>query len=174
LRRGWVPGNTAGVRMARVFALLVVGCACATPRGGPGALATIDVVDPAGRTGTLQEHAGKVLALDLCATWAEACHLNARSLDEAAALLADSDARFVTVLMDELPQAAVRAYVDVAHRKVPVVTAGPRTRAGRSVLGDVAGVPRLVVFDRDGHVVVDESGGVLSAEGLVRRLRPLL
>lgn len=162
-----------------LFALFVVAApvaapSCATVKGGPQALASVDVIDREGRTSTLQTYAGMVVAVDVCASWAEACHLNARAIDAAHRELQGTDARFVTLLLDDLPVEALRAYVDVAGRDVPVVMAGPRTRAGRSVLGDVTGVPRLVVLDRNGVVVLDESGGVLSPEGLVRRVRPLL
>lgn len=181
LRPGRVPAKRRPVRSTSVAAC-VLACAvligdataCATTRGGPQALSSIDVIDVDGRLSSLHAHAGRVLAVDVCATWADACHLNARALDDAAEKLRDTDARFVTILLDDLPREAMRAYVEVAGRKVPVVAAGPRTREGRSVLGDVNGVPRLVVFDRGGRVVVDESGGVLSAEGLVQRVRPLL
>jgi hypothetical protein len=164
--------TAAGLFFFLVFA------GCATVRGGPQALASIDVRDVDGAPHTLAAHAGKVVAVCVCATWAEACHLNGRAFDQAAQALPAADIALVTLLLDDLPaplmQTAMRDYLVISGQQTPVVVAGPRVRAGHSVLGEVSGVPRLVVFDRQGRVVLDESGGVLSAEGLVNRLQPLL
>ncbi len=166
------------MRATAVGLCLLVFGACATVRGGPQALASIDVRDTEGGPRTLSVYAGKVVAVCVCATWAEACHLNARAFEQAAHELPASDVALVTLLLDDLPaplmKAALQEYIAISGQTTPVVVAGPRVREGYSVLGGVSGVPRLVVFDRQGRIVLDESGGVLHAEGLVNRLRPLL
>lgn len=163
-RHGWV-------------ALVVLLAACATARPGMGA--SVDFVDGAGREGTLAAFAGKVVVLDLCASWATACNLNARVLDEVAVALAakgEQDVVIVTLLLDEgaIGKEAVRSYAETLGVKHPVLLAGSRVRAGTSILGSPSYVPRVVVFDRQGAVRVDDSGGVINVEGMLARVEPLL
>lgn len=170
-------------RHARV-ALAVAACAaimlaCATT-SKPGMGASVDFVDAAGREATLGAFAGKVIVLDVCASWATACNLNAKVLDEVAVALAEKgraeDVVLVTVLLDEglLGQQAVRSYVETLGVKHPVFLASSRVRAGTSILGNTGYVPRIVLFDREGRVVVDDSGGVVNVEGLLAKVDALL
>lgn len=158
-----------------VLALAVAGCATAKPGMG----ASVDFVDAAGREGTLAAFRGRVIVLDVCASWATACNLNARVLDEVAVALAAQgapDVVILTLLLDEgaLGAEALRSYGETLGVTHPVVIAGSRVRAGTSILGAAAYVPRIVVFDRSGAVRVDDSGGVISVEGMVARVRPWL
>jgi hypothetical protein len=151
------------------FALaLLAGCAAAGPKPDMGG--SIDFTDDAGHLGTLAGLKGRVVVVDLCVSWATACNVNAKVLDDAAAAV--PDAAFVTLLVDEgdVGKEALRAYRELLGVKHPVLLAGPRVRAGTSVLGDTGYVPRLVILDEDGRVRVDDSGGVVSLEGLVKRV----
>lgn len=159
------------------MALLWAAVACATP--SPGLGRSVDFIDGSGREGTLAAFAGKVVVLDVCASWAAACNLNARVLDQVAAALAakgEHDVVMVTLLLDEgaLGPQALRSYREIFGVAHPVFLAGSRVRAGTSVLGDASYVPRVVLFDRRGAVHVDDSGGVLHVEGLLARVLPLL
>lgn len=156
---------------------LLLGClaeGCATPRAGGAD--SVDVVLPDGARTTLASLKGKVVVLDVCASWSSACNLNARVLDEVAVALAAAPVEVITLLFDEGPlaRAAQRSYVDVLGVRHLVVLAGSRVLAGTSALGEGRDVPRLVVIDRAGHVVVDEVGGIVSVAGVVERVRPLL
>ncbi|OGQ18786.1 MAG: hypothetical protein A2138_11725 [Deltaproteobacteria bacterium RBG_16_71_12] len=156
---------------------VLLGClaeGCATAR--VGAPDSVDVVLPDGARTTLASLRGRVVVLDVCASWASACNLNARVLDEVAAALADEPVEVITLLFDEGPlgRAAQQSYTDVLGVRHLVVLAGSRVLAGTSVLGEGRDVPRLVVLDRDGRVVVDEVGGIVSVTGVVERVRPLL
>lgn len=156
---------------------VLLGClaeGCATPRAATSE--SVDVVLPDGTRTTLASLSGKVVVLDVCASWASACNLNARVLDEVAAALTDEPVEVITLLFDEGPlaRAAQRSYVDVLGVRHLVVLAGSRVLAGTSALGEGRDVPRLVILDRKGHVVIDEVGGIVSVAGVVERVRPLL
>lgn len=179
-RAGAFPVTHRDARVAlAVAACAAIMLACATT-SKPGMGASVDFVDAAGREATLGAFAGKVIVLDVCASWATACNLNAKVLDEVAVALAEKgraeDVVLVTVLLDEglLGQQAVRSYVETLGVKHPVFLASSRVRAGTSILGNTGYVPRIVLFDREGRVVVDDSGGVVNVEGLLAKVDALL
>ncbi len=131
---------------------------------------------PDGARATLAGLAGRVVVLDVCASWASACNVNARVLDEVAVALAGEPVDVITLLYDEGPlaPAAQRSYAEVLGVRHLVVLAGSRVLAGTSALGEGRAVPRLVILDRHGRVAVDEVGGIVSVAGVVERVRPLL
>ena len=159
------------------FVVGASGCATASK---PGMGASVDFVDAAGREATLAAFAGKVVVLDVCASWATACNLNARVLDEVGTALAakkrGGDVVFITVLLDEgeMGKVAMQSYGETLGVKHPVFLASSRVRAGTSVLGEASYVPRIVLFDREGRVRLDDSGGVVNVEGLLAKVEPLL
>lgn len=155
----------------------LLGClaeGCATPRAATSE--SIDVVMPDGARATLAGLRGRVVVLDVCASWASACNVNARVLDEVAATFAGQPVDVITLLFDEGPlgAAAQQSYVEVLGVRHLVVLAGSRVLAGDSALGAHREVPRLVVIDGHGRVVIDEVGGIVSVAGVVERVRPLL
>jgi hypothetical protein len=149
---------------------------CMTGPERKGGADSIDVVMPGGERVFLDAFRGRVLVLDVCASWASACNVNARVLDEVRAALPDPGLEVVTMLLDEGPfgAAALKSYADTLGVQHLVVLAGSRVRAGTSALGDATYVPRLVILDVAGRIVVDESGGVISVAGVVERVKPLL
>ncbi len=161
--------------VALAVGLCAAGCATA-PVGRERPAATIDFRDAAGHRGDLDAYRGKVVVVDVCTSWAAACNVNAKVLDDVAVALHGEPVFVVTVLVDDesLARVALQSYAEVLGVKHAVVIAGPRVRAGTSALGEASYVPRLVILDRDGAVRVDDSGGVLNEQGLVRRVRPLL
>lgn len=157
--------------------LLLLGClaeGCATT--APATSESVDLVLPNGQRATLAALRGKVVVLDVCASWASACNLNARVLDEVALALASEHVEVITLLFDEGPlaRAAQRSYVEVLGVRHLVTLAGSRVLAGTSLLGSSRDVPRLVVLDTNGRVVIDEVGGIVSVTGVVERVRPLV
>lgn len=154
-----------------VLGCLTEGCASVRPTSE-----SVDFVLPDGQRANLASLNGRVVIVDVCASWASACNLNARVLDEVADALAGQPVEVMTLLFDEGPLAreAQRTYVEVLGVRHLVTLAGSRVLAGTSVLGASRDVPRLVVIDRTGRVVIDEVGGVISVAGVVERVRPLL
>lgn len=154
------------------FALVVCAMVACATAGGAGRGESIDFRDDQGHLGNLDSMRGRVVVVDVCTSWAAACNVNAKVLDE----LQLDGVSVITILVDDesIAAQAARSYRDVLGVKHPVVTAGPRVRAGTSSLGEASYVPRLVVLDRDGAIALDDSGGVLNVEGLVAKLRPLV
>lgn len=159
---------------ALALALAIASSSCATPGALPSD--SVDFVLPSGARAHLGTLRGRVVIVDVCASWASACNLNARVLDEVVEALPGAPLEVVTVLLDDGPLAteAQRTYVEVLGVKHLVALAGSRVRAGTSALGERQDVPRLLVVDREGRIVIDEVGGVVSVQGLVERVRPLL
>lgn len=156
---------------------LLLGClaeGCATaPQPTP---ASVDFELADGTRATLAALRGRVVVLDVCASWASACNLNARVLDEVALAFAGEPVEVITLLFDEGPLAheAQRSYVEVLGVHHLVALAGRQVLDGASMLGNSRDVPRLVVLDAEGRVVIDEVGGIVSVTGVVERVRPLL
>jgi hypothetical protein len=147
---------------------------CATVPPSPQVLGSVDVVDATGQATTLAGLLGRVVVVDVCVSSVAACPLNARALDLALRELQSEPVSMVTVLVEDVDLTALATYARVFEVAHPVVRAGPRTREGKSLLGDVMGVPRIVIFDRRGRVFVDESGGVLHPQGIIARARAAL
>jgi len=131
---------------------------------------------PDGQRASLASFRGRVVIVDVCASWASACNLNARVLDEVAEALRDQPVEVVTLLLEEGPLAseAQRSYVEVLGVRHLVVLAGGHVLSGTSLLGAGRDVPRLLVLDARGRVAIDEVGGIVSVAGVVERVRPLL
>jgi hypothetical protein len=156
-----------------VGCVVLAACATASVRGGAS---TIDFEDATGHRGTLDGNRGRVVILDVCASWATACNLNAKVLDEVMDVLQQEPVDVVTLLLDEgeMGRVALRSYVETLGVKHAVVLAGSRVRAGTSGLGDTGYVPRLVLLDKSGQIVLDDSGGVVNVEYVVKKVRALL
>jgi hypothetical protein len=150
-----------GLRMDRVFPtasaathrhllvalLLCLGCSTVPER--KGGADSIDFVMPDGQRAALDAFQGRVVVVDVCASWASACNVNARVLDEVKTVVPGPELEVVTVLLDEgqMGRAALKSYASVLGVKHLVVLAGSRVRAGTSALGDSNYVPRLVILD---------------------------
>jgi hypothetical protein len=162
-----------------LFALLFLagaGLAGSCAHGAQGARdprATIDTVDVDGRVATLASFGEKVVVLDVCAGWSDACLINAAELEKVCNARCGSDVAVVSLLMDQPGEPALRSYREVMGVHYELRLPGARAAAGESELGSLADIPRLVIFDRDGRVVDDIKGGVLSAAGVLRRLGEL-
>lgn len=153
-------------------AVLVVafGLACAHAQGAMSALSSIETVDKDGRRGNLAYAAGDVVVIDICAAWSDPCLANAKAMSQACELLCGDGVTMVSILLDELGKEAVSSYENILGVKQTVLLPGPNTIAGQSVLGDMSGIPRLVIFDRDGKVKENLTGAVISGSGLIKRV----
>jgi hypothetical protein len=167
---------TGDAARAIVCILLVAstsgGCATLPPPAGH----TVDFTTRDAAAGTLEQHRGKVVLLDVCTSWVAACNLNAKVLDEVTLAFAGRPVVAITLLLDDakVGALAIESYAKDLGVKHEVVLAGPRVRAFNSVLGDTGYVPRIVVLDHEGRVRLDEAGGVVGVQGLVERVRALV
>lgn len=160
------------VSLASLALGLSLGCAHGGA-GGPGGLASVDVRGPDGAPSSLARYAGRVLVLDVCAAWSNACLLNARAVHDACQRVCGDDVAVASLLLDEPGEPAQRSYREALGFSQDVLLPGPTTLQGRSMLGDLSGIPRLLVIDRKGRVVEDITGGVVSTAGIVRRVEGL-
>ncbi|RMH19813.1 MAG: hypothetical protein D6701_04520 [Gemmatimonadetes bacterium] len=147
---------------------------CAHEPAGPPALATIDIVDVEGHTGTLAYALGSVVVLDICAASVDVCLINARAMSEVCeSQCKDGEVELVTLLVDETGVEAARSYLEIFEVKHRVYLPGPNARSGGSAIGSVMDVPRVLIFDREGRVVDDQVGAMLTPIPLVERILEL-
>jgi hypothetical protein len=166
------------VRQSAAFALFAAHCAllssCATVgEQGPPALATIAVIDEGGRETNLSYLLGKVVVLDVCAAWSDACLVNAGVFSRVCADVCGDDVELLTLLLDDIAGPARQSYHSVLEVKQRVLLPAPRALDGESALGSLVGIPRVVFFDRAGRIVEDVSGAVISEEGLRAQIEKL-
>jgi hypothetical protein len=169
------PPPRGGAALVLAFALALASCAHHGAGPAEGGLSSVDTVDAAGQLSNLAALGAQVVVVDICAAWSDACIVNARTLAEACDEVCGHDAKFVTLLLDQIGGAALASYESVLKPGFPVLLPGPRTLGGQSVLGEVGeAIPRLVIFGPDGRIAADEAGGILSARGIVNRVKGLL
>lgn len=153
---------------------LLASCAH-TPEGSTLGPSSVDTVDSRGNASNLGALGAKVLVVDVCAAWSDACIVNSRALTEACDEVCGEDAQVVTLLLDKPGEPAIVSYENVLEVSYPVLLPGPRTLEGESALGQVGeAIPRLIIFGPDGRIAADEAGGILSAHGIVNRVKELL
>lgn len=133
-------------------------------------LAAIDVIDGGGHLTTLSRYRGRRIVLDLCAAWSTPCMLNAKALDEVCRVRCGDEVAVVSILLDEIGEPARQGYRDVMGFRHDVYLPGPAMRQGRSPLGDVSVIPRLLIIGPEGNVEEDIRQGVVSAARLLERL----
>lgn len=163
-------------RIGRVLgglALWGFGSCAHAPAASSAGLSSVDLRDADDTGASLRRYQGKILVLDLCAAWSDPCLLNARALDEACQIACGDDVAMVSLLLDEPGQPALASYREVLEVHQDVWLPGPRSQAGNSVLGPLQGIPRLVVWDREGRIVEDVAGGVTTRAALLRRVERL-
>ena len=118
----------------------------------PRPVVDIAFVDQAGTQQTISAYRGKVVLLNIWATWCAPCRREMPTLDRLQARLGSSNFEVVALSIDRVGSGAVQAFYDetgVRH------LASYLDRSGKSQhdLG-VFGIPTTLLIDRDGHEVV--------------------
>jgi thiol-disulfide isomerase/thioredoxin len=117
----------------------------------PKPVAEIRFEDDQGRTRSLADFRGKVVLLNIWATWCGPCRREMPSLDRLQAALGGSDFQVLPLSIDRAGVAVVRKfYADVGLKNLPIYidTAGKATRELATV-----GVPATLLIDREGREV---------------------
>lgn len=130
--------------------------------GGPGATAPggdvsqVRMRDAQGRVATLASLRGKVVVLDVWATWCPPCRA---SLPEVAALQKAADDRYVVVALsvDEGGFSDVQPFL-AQRPELGLRAVVPEGTDALAPLGEIRGIPTTFVIDRSGKVAARWSG----------------
>jgi len=164
----------AGVLLALVFtAVLAVRVRSHVALLEPGAAAPdFSAIDLAtARPASLETYRGKVLLINVWATWCHPCRLEMPSMERLHRRFADTDFRVVAVSIDRDGPAVVQAFVHELGLTFDVL----HDRAGSiERLYQTTGVPETFVIDRHGIIVQRIIGAAdwdtPATDALVRRL----
>jgi len=103
-----------------------------------------------GRPASLAEYRGKVLLLNIWATWCPPCRVEMPSLERLQRQLAGTDFRLVSVSIDSDDSTVVRRYAQELGLTFEILH--DRPGAIREIY-QTTGVPESFVIDRDGAIV---------------------
>jgi peroxiredoxin len=171
-RDGKILSAIAGIAMLAAFVLIVLSAVSgrggaplasngANPEAGAAAVAAgkmapdFTLTDLDGRQRSLSAFRGKVVFLNLWATWCPPCRSEMPSIEGLySAFQKDSD--FVVLAVSEDSDVkSVPAYVRENHLGFPVLL-DPRNLVGEAY--DVSGLPESFVIGRDGRIVAHHVG----------------
>ena len=137
-------------------------------------LGEINVLTAEGAPRNLSYALGKVVVVDICAARNNACLHNARMMDNACAQLCGDDVEMMSILLDDLHEAALASYRNVLSVRQKLYIPAEDFRLGETALGPLSEIPRLLIFDRQGKLIKDIRGAVISGDGLVQQVSKLL
>ena len=133
----------------------------AGPAAGVGtSVASVRIKDAQGRVSTLGELRGKVVLVDVWATWCPPCRA---ALPEIVRLQKAADARYAVVALsvDRGGFEDIAPFLAGAARLHPELAVEPVVPADRSALepfGEIRGIPTTFVLDREGRILARWSG----------------
>jgi thiol-disulfide isomerase/thioredoxin len=111
---------------------------------------TISLVDLAGNTVSLSEFAGKLVLINLWATWCEPCLREMPSLERMQSRLVDK-ITVIAVSEDRGGSKAVEPFVEKLGLKSVKIYLDPKSAVGRAF--KVEGLPTSLLIDREGKVL---------------------
>jgi hypothetical protein len=151
-----------------LLALLVAACA----HGGKGRIESVVLLDPEGMP--LDLAPGRVTVVEACASWADACLFNVRAVDEMCKLRCGDEVRAISLVLDSASEPAIESYRSVFKVSQEIAIPTPEMLAGTSALGDLSAIPAFYIFDKDGRLVDEVRGGIVSAGRIITRVDALL
>lgn len=113
-----------------------------------------------GKEWRLSEHKGRVLVVNLFATWCPPCRAEMPMLVESAAAYRSKGVDFVGVSLDQGGAKVVKPFVAKYKIDFPVLFPS----GGPSIADGVSGIPVTLVIDRQGRLAQTYSGMVSEAE----------
>lgn len=131
----------------------------AAPPAGTAAAPAFRLASLDGRQLGPNDFPGQVVLLDFWATWCVPCHLQAEVLAEVYAKRQGQPVQFLAVSVGE-DEATVREYLSQHAPAYPVLF-DPASKAADSY--EVVALPTVILIDRQGRVVLRESGLVDAA-----------
>jgi thiol-disulfide isomerase/thioredoxin len=137
--------------------------------GTPDCLPRLTMIDTAGAALTPEALAGKVVVVNVWATWCPPCRAEIPDLAAVHARYHDRGLVLIGLLTDDPPDAALAAFAADHGLTYPIVRADDELRAA---FGDPAELPTTFVYDRSGRARYARPGAVTSRSlgRLVERL----
>jgi thiol-disulfide isomerase/thioredoxin len=126
------------------------------PYALPRPAANVEFEDGQGRKRTLADFRGKVVLLNIWATWCGPCRAEMATLDRLQAQLGSKDFEVVALSIDRGGQAVVKSFFDKTNVHVLAVYVDA-TAAAQDRLG-IIGIPTTVLIDREGREVARHIG----------------
>lgn len=120
-------------------------------QANPASVPEIQFQDGSGRARTLAEFRGKVVLLNLWATWCAPCREEMPSLDRLQTRLGGPDFEVVALSIDQQGVPAVRKFYDELGIKALQLYNDPSAQAGFKLA--TRGLPTTLIIDRTGREV---------------------
>ncbi len=114
-------------------------------------IANVEFEDGQGKKRTLSDFRGKVVLLNLWATWCGPCRKEMPTLDRLQQRLGSADFEVVALSIDRGGQAVVKSFFDEIDVRALAVYVDPTTEAQSKL--DIIGVPTTLLIDREGREI---------------------
>lgn len=115
----------------------------------PENVADVTFIDGAGSAKSLSDFRGKVILLNLWATWCAPCKAEMPSLDRLQANLGSDQFEVVALALDRKGRAAAQAFLDETKSSNLKLYIDETAKAGTAL--KVVGMPATILIDRDGR-----------------------
>ena len=122
-----------------------------TPHAAPRAIPNVGFEDGQGNKRTLADFRGKVVLLNIWATWCGPCRKEMPTLDRLQQRLGGPGFEVVALSIDRGGQAAVKSFFDEIDVKALAIYVDPTTDAQAKL--DLIGVPTTLLLDGEGREV---------------------
>lgn len=122
-----------------------------TPYASPRPIAAVEFEDGQGRKGTLVDFRGKVVLLNLWATWCGPCRKEMPTLDRLQQRLGSADFEVVALSIDRGGQAVVKSFFDEIDVRALAIYVDATAEAGTKL--GILGVPTTLLLDRTGREI---------------------
>ncbi len=143
-----IPDARSVVAVQRNFAF--------TPYKSPRLVADVEFQDGNGRRRTLASFRGKVILLNIWATWCGPCRKEMPTLDRLRSTLGSKDFEVVALSIDRGGQAAVKSFYDEIDIRALGVYVDATTDAQAKLA--IIGVPTTLLIDQKGREVARYTG----------------
>jgi thiol-disulfide isomerase/thioredoxin len=127
-----------------------------TPYASPRPIAAVEFEDSQGRKRTLADFRGKVVLLNVWATWCGPCRKEMPMLDRLQQRLGSADFEVVALSIDRGGQAVIKTFFDEIGVRALTVYVDATAEAGTKL--GIIGVPTTLLLDRMGREIGRATG----------------
>lgn len=121
------------------------------PHASRRSIANVEFEDESGRKRSLADFRGKVVLLNIWATWCTPCRQEMPTLDRLQSQLGSTDFEVVALSIDRGGQAAVKSFFDEIDAQRLTIYVDATAEAGRRL--DIIGVPTTLLLDQAGREI---------------------